>query len=983
MLNRLNILRRLRAWKGNIETSVTTLTQQLADTAARSEAGDQRLAAQLAETAARSEAGDQGLLQEMVDIEARAEAAEQRGLAQATASEARFAQLLAQTQVHQTMMMGFQSLLDRHHTALDALSANFANLTHEAAKREAATNVKIDQQLQLILSMQSVLDKHNGSIAELAVLMPDVGRSLTHEAATREAATNVRIDQQLQLILSMQSVLDKHNGSIAELAVLMPDVGRSLTHEAATRESATDVKIDQQLRLILGIQSMLDRHNESIAELAVLIPDVGRSLTHEAATREAATNVKIDQQLQLILGMQSMLDKHNELIAELGALMPDVQSLLAKHNATIAQISVGLPDAEALLARHDAVIAEFADALPPREEGSVHDRLLSLERTSGDLVSEGVVLLRLAMRSIGRAGALVSAADHVYLTERKNVALIVASYSPKPAFRRGDFRSILKRIEAGEIETGYVTEDLPREGLGQLHPAGDVIELLRAMPVHAAQLFDRAGETDAAPSPQAFYERALRLCAANPHLVDTVWAEFKEAFGDKLPPFDQPGRLPDLAPARPRRRSALFLHNNYYHYNQLSAALRKRGWDTLTVSLEAPDSASRQFYFGEDLNLYDPDPQVTRENARQFFQTVPERFESLHFYGRGRATFFAELEQSIPGGSLLPWDFLELRRHRVIIGHMPSGCLEGARQSDIRRVTKGLCSACIWEKQSEVCSDAHADSWTQRLEAVCDWVGLEGDWAVGARAGTKYVRGPVIATLDPDTWRPCLEIPEELKLDRQPGEIIIYHAVGNDALRRRAGRDIKGTSAILTAIDTLKAEGHPVRLAFFSKVPSTRMRFIQSQADIVVDQLLYGRYGANARECMMLGLPTVGYLNPLQEDRDAPDRAIDACPIVQADTSTITDVLRGLVRDPEARRAAGEAGRAFMLDWHAGPVCAERYERVIDRIRAGLAPDSPELYPSVNSASEPINGSAGADPATVRIANGPRGKLSAHRASQD
>ena len=39
------------------------------------------------------------------------------------------------------------------------------------------------------------------------------------------------------------------------------------------------------------------------------------------------------------------------------------------------------------------------------------------------------------------------------------------------------------------------------------------------------------------------------------------------------------------------------------------------------------------------------------------------------------------------------------------------------------------------------------------------------------------------------------------------------------------------------------------------------MRFYQAQADIVVDQLIYGHWGSTAVECMALGKPVVCYLD--------------------------------------------------------------------------------------------------------------------------
>src|SRR5438105_4953404 len=54
------------------------------------------------------------------------------------------------------------------------------------------------------------------------------------------------------------------------------------------------------------------------------------------------------------------------------------------------------------------------------------------------------------------------------------------------------------------------------------------------------------------------------------------------------------------------RRSVVFLNNSYYHFYYLAQALRRRGWDAVTVSLEAPDGPQSYFYHGEDVNLYSP-----------------------------------------------------------------------------------------------------------------------------------------------------------------------------------------------------------------------------------------------------------------------------------------------------------------------------------------------------------------------------------------
>lgn len=776
------------------------------------------------------------------------------------------------------------------------------------------------------------------------------------EAERLALAQQSRIVAQHQaMLMSFQALLDRQQIALGEiearpvdesLSTRVAELGEALNALNASLPSA----LDQQQAMLASMQAVLDKHNASIA-----------GLTADWTGFPADSVINRLRRIETVLGQatpqDAILDRLDAAESVLAHTLP-AETIIERLGAIEADIAP--LDLNAILSRIGLVEATLSKATPEEE---LIDRLGAIETEIAQLRQEGGHLLKQHLRGLNGAGALIANAENLYLTERNGVALIVASYQAEPAIRCANYEPILARIFEGAIEQGFVTDDLPRDGVARMYPADEILSVIKAMPTHAAALFGSAVQSESAQTPAEFYDRMLRVCATNPNLVDAAWADFKEAFGGGLPPFDQPERLPELSPAVPKRRSALFLHNNYYHYNQLSAALRKRGWDTLTVSTESPDSPQRQFYHGEDLNLFDPDPVERQNKVRAFLATVPEKYGSMHFYGRGRASFFSELEESNLPSDRMPWDFMELRRHRLVIGYMPSGCLDGGRQSDIRRVTKGLCSACIWEKNGAICSDAQADSWSRRLDAICDWIGLEGDWAVGARTGAKYVRGPVVTALDPDQWRSGLDIPEEHLIPRNDGEVIVFHGVGNDASRRRKGRDIKGTNAINEAVETLRAEGLPVRLAFVSKVASTQMRFIQSQADIVVDQLRYGRYGANARECMMLGRPTIGYLNPHQEDRNEPDVAIAACPIVQADVHTITDVLRNLVLDPAARAAAGDAARRFMLDWHAAPVCAERYERIIDRIQEGKAPDSPDLFPDVKSYMQPAAGHLRAIPA--------------------
>ncbi len=395
------------------------------------------------------------------------------------------------------------------------------------------------------------------------------------------------------------------------------------------------------------------------------------------------------------------------------------------------------------------------------------------------------------------------------------------------------------------------------------------------------------------------------------------------------------GNAQDLLERQRRRRSVVFLHNSYYNFFYLAAALRRRGWDAISVSLEDPQGPNARFYHGEDLNLFDRDPEQFRRNIAVFLKEVEVRFQMVHFYGRGHMSFFPAGFDDMPHFVGVPTDFLHLRERGIKIGYSVCGCLDGVAQSSVA-AWSGACRRCVWQNEPRVCADLGNLAWGHKFHLLCDLIATEGfpalDWQ-GERG--KVFREPLTTALDPEIWRPDLAIPDHLRLARKPGELIVYHGVGNHDLRARDGRDLKGTGAVIAAIDRLRAEGMPVHLEFVTDLPNTEVRFIQAQADVIVDQLNYGRYGAQAREGMMLGRPTVCYINKSEPRGARKLESIESCPLVSATEATIYDVLKNLLADRAKRGAVGKESRAFALKWHAADACAERFERVYDRIMMG------------------------------------------------
>ncbi len=382
--------------------------------------------------------------------------------------------------------------------------------------------------------------------------------------------------------------------------------------------------------------------------------------------------------------------------------------------------------------------------------------------------------------------------------------------------------------------------------------------------------------------------------------------------------------------SRRRRRSVVFLHHSYYHFFYLARALRKRGWDAITVSLENPGGPNYQFYHGEDVNLYSADPEEFFARITNFYHEALTRFRLLHFAGDGLMSFFPEYF-----GLNDPPDILKWHRQGNKVAYTVSGCNSATSQKAVAYWStqdggRNVCDKCVWQTRPDICNDEKSLAWGRKVEKYCDLVFAETLPALDYMGISKAIREPTTMCLDPDVWHPNIEIPDAFRLHRKPGELLIYHAVGNYHARNVNGRNIKGTPAVFAAIERLQKENFPIRPIFFTNVKNTEIRYYQAQADIVIDQLNMGRYGANAREAMMLGRPTICYIN--QNELHPRDRlaCLQEVPLVSATEESIYEVLKGLVQNASQRQEIAKRSRDFAVRWHGADACAERYERYYD-----------------------------------------------------
>ena len=137
-------------------------------------------------------------------------------------------------------------------------------------------------------------------------------------------------------------------------------------------------------------------------------------------------------------------------------------------------------------------------------------------------------------------------------------------------------------------------------------------------------------------------------------------------------------------------------------------------------------------------------------------------------------------------------------------------------------------------------------------------------------------------------------------------------------------RAIKGTDLLLDAVESLKLGGFEFELVLVEGKSNTEAREIYKTVDVLVDQLFAGWYGGLAVEAMALGKPVVAYIR--QGDLHfIPELMRSELPIIQAEPSTIRDVLERILKTPRAELVEkARDSRAYVERWHDPIAIARR-----------------------------------------------------------
>ncbi len=129
-------------------------------------------------------------------------------------------------------------------------------------------------------------------------------------------------------------------------------------------------------------------------------------------------------------------------------------------------------------------------------------------------------------------------------------------------------------------------------------------------------------------------------------------------------------------------------------------------------------------------------------------------------------------------------------------------------------------------------------------------------------------------------------------------------------------REVKGTKYVIEAVRQLQASGVDVELVLVENLTQADARLLYATADIAVDQVLAGFYGALAVELMALGVPVICYLRDEDLGR-LPAAMRDDLPLIGATPTTLAAVMKSWLVDRRGElRERGLRSREFVRRWH-------------------------------------------------------------------
>ncbi len=384
-------------------------------------------------------------------------------------------------------------------------------------------------------------------------------------------------------------------------------------------------------------------------------------------------------------------------------------------------------------------------------------------------------------------------------------------------------------------------------------------------------------------------------------------------------------------------KRVLYSGQAYYNVWYLSRALRPLGWKADVLNWDA-NLSNQIYYHGEDFRVGYGALSSSTE-CLEFYVSALYGYDVFHFSNAHGISFGDDVQGIFASyfGPRTEIGILKSLGKKIVYSN--NGCLDGVSQTAFAKWgPESVCKICIWKDQPAICSDEKNLAWGEFRNSVADYQCTLGGNRADFNDDPRVHEVPEFYCLDPDLWHPRLEIPIAHRLPFVEGSVRLYHAVGHKTTRTtEQGINIKSSHVYLPLIQRLVAEGLALELIEPTGIPNKEVRYLQAQADIFLDMLTFGWFGANAREAMMLGKPVICYIRPewLESVREEVPGYADELPVISATPLTVENILRDLIADPQKRKLVGERSREFAVKWHSADAAGRRFDKIYDGLLHG------------------------------------------------
>jgi glycosyltransferase involved in cell wall biosynthesis len=121
----------------------------------------------------------------------------------------------------------------------------------------------------------------------------------------------------------------------------------------------------------------------------------------------------------------------------------------------------------------------------------------------------------------------------------------------------------------------------------------------------------------------------------------------------------------------------------------------------------------------------------------------------------------------------------------------------------------------------------------------------------------------------------------------------------------------KGTEFVMKAIKKIKEKNLPFEFKLLKNLPNEEYQQLLMEADIYIDQLIWGGYGVAAQQALQMGIVVVAYITPERLNIYG-----DNSPVQNANIHNLAEVLERLIRDSELRKQISKKSVLYFQNVH-------------------------------------------------------------------